>query len=189
MINSLIDHIQKIIALTTEEQTLLSRYVKQQEFSKKEHLLTQGQKKTALYFVVQGCLRMYFIKDNGTEQMVQFAIDNWWIADYTTLDQHKPAQFYIQAVEHSKVLILTQSAQEELLEKLPKLERYFRKILQRAYAASQMRLTYLFDLSAEEKYNHFNSRFPEFVQRVPQYMLASYLGFSAELLSRLRAKE
>jgi CRP/FNR family transcriptional regulator, anaerobic regulatory protein len=76
-----------------------------------------------------------------------------------------------------------------LFEKLPKMERYFRIVVQKAYAASVMRLRYIFTQSGEERFRHFNESFPEFVQRVPQYMLASYLGFSAEFLSKIRAKK
>lgn len=189
MSEPLLQHISKIVSLTPEEQAELEACLTFRNFKKKEHLLKQDEKNTALYFVSRGCLRLYALKENGTEQMIQFAIDNWWMADYTRLEAQKPAQFSIQAVEHSQVYILTQTNQEALLQKVPKLERYFHKMLQRAYAASQMRTYYLFDLSAEEKYHHFNSRFPEFVQRVPQYLLASYLGFSPEFLSRLRAKK
>lgn len=189
MLEPLIKHIQKFVPLTNAEQAMLEGYLKYGEISKKHYLLSEGEQCHAQYFVIEGCLRMYFIKENGAEQIVQFGIDNWWLSDYSSLTLHTPSQFFIQAVQRSKIVVLTQHHQNELLDKLPQLERYFRLIYQRAYAAAQMRITFFTDLSGEEKYHHFASRFPDFVQRVPQYMLASYLGFTPEFLSKVRAKK
>jgi len=132
---------------------------------------------------------MYSQTDNGTEQIVQFGIDNWWVADYNSYDQQKPSIFNIQALEEGHVAVLERQVQEALLSKVPKLERYFRLVLQRAYAATLMRVHFIYSQSGEERYRHFNSLFPGFVQRIPQYMLASYLGFTPEFLSKIRAKK
>ena len=132
---------------------------------------------------------MYINTDEGTEQIVQFAIDNWWITDYNSFDFQKPSLFNIQAVENCEIAFIKKETQEELFKKLPQLERYFRIILQRSFAASIMRIQYIFNQSGEERYRHFNSSFPDFVQRVPQYMLASYLGFTPEFLSKIRGKK
>jgi CRP/FNR family transcriptional regulator, anaerobic regulatory protein len=189
MFDPIIAHIQKIVMLTQEERTILTHYLKYDEVSKKQYLFQEGDKCNALYFVVKGCLRMYFIKENGTEQIIQFGIDNWWISDHMSFMMQQPSQFYLQAVERSQLISISHAKHEELMEKLPKLEKYFRHMYQRAYAAAQNRTFYYFDMSGEEKYHNFARRFPEFVQRVPQYMLASYLGFSPEFLSRVRAKD
>jgi len=189
MLQPLIQHVQKFAPLTPADQALLHHYFEYKVINKKQYLLTEGDLCKAQYFVIEGCLRMYFIKENGVEQIVQFGIDNWWLSDYSSYTLHTPSQFYIQAVQQSKILVLTQDKQEELLDKLPQMERYFRKVYQRAYAAAQMRITFFTDLSGEEKYHHFASRFPDFVQRVPQYMLASYLGFTPEFLSKVRGKK
>lgn len=188
MFEPLLNHIQKFVPLTADEQELVKEYLKYEEISKKKYLLSEGDKCNAQYFVIDGCIRMYFIKENGVEQIVQFGIDNWWLADYTSFTLHTPSKFYIQAVQRSKLIILNQDKQDELLDKLPKLEKYFRRIYQRAYAAAQTRLIFHSDLSGEEKYHNFASRFPDFVQRIPQYMLASYLGFTPEFLSKVRGK-
>jgi len=132
---------------------------------------------------------MYYINDNGVEQILHFGIENWWISDYSSMDRQMPSEFYLQAIEASEVAVLKKSVQEELLAKVPKLERYFRAIFQRAYAASQMRVKYIYTLTREERYHHFTNSFPGFVQRIPQYMLASYLGFTPEFLSKLRARK
>ena len=99
-----------------------------------------------------------------------------------------PSEFFIQTVEKSTILYITKQNQEKLLNTFPKMERYFRFVYQRAYAATQMRFKYLYSLSKEEFYFQSIKRYPEFVQRIPQYLLASYLGFTAEYLSEIRKK-
>ncbi|WP_239455643.1 Crp/Fnr family transcriptional regulator [Flavobacterium ginsenosidimutans] len=93
----------------------------------------------------------------------------------------------MQAVENSEVIAIDKTILESLLIEIPNLERYFRIVTQKSFGAMQMRIKFLFTMSAEERYHHFNDHFPEFVQRVPQYMLASYLDFSAEFMSKIRA--
>ena len=186
---NLFAHIAKYVQLTNSEQEMLAQYTKPKKIKRKEHLLKDGQVCTANYFVSKGCLRMYYINEKGVEQTTAFAIENWWVADYGSLDRQKPSHFFIQAVEASEVIALDKRIENELFEKLPKLERYCRIIAQKALAASQLRIKYIYDFTGEERYKHFSKSFPEFVQRVPQYMLASYLGFTPEFLSKIRAKK
>jgi CRP-like cAMP-binding protein len=186
---SLLAHIKRFVPITKEEEDTLLFYIKHKTVKNKEHILKSGQICDACYFVAKGCLRMYTIPDNGTEQIVQFGIDNWWICDYTSFDSQKPSMFSIQALEPSTIFYIERRTQEELFQKVPKLERYFRLILQRAYSATIMRVHYIFTSTGEARYHHFNNLFPEFVQRIPQYMLASYLGFTPEFLSKIRAKK
>lgn len=141
------------------------------------------------YFVLSGCFRLYLITDTGSEQILQFGIPNWWICDYQSLENKAPSDYYIQAVENSEVAILDRSIQQELFNKIPLLDRYFRLMVQRAYTASLKRIQYIFCQSAEERYWQFSNSFPEFIQQVPQYMLASFLGFTPEFLSTIRAKK
>lgn len=185
---SLIAHIRKFVDLSDDEIQVLLSCLKTQSLKKKTHLLKEGEVCGSQYFIIKGCLRLYFLNEKGVEHITQFGIENWWIADYMSLDQQKPARFNIQAIEDSEVIILTKRMQEELLVKLPRLEKYFRVIFQKSYAALQMRILFLFSQSGEERYHHFNNAFPGFVQRVPQYMLASFLGFTPEFLSKIRAK-
>lgn len=152
-------------------------------------MLEQDKICKASYFVCKGCMRMYFIDRKGTEQTTQFALENWWISDYNSLENKSPANFYIQTIEASEVIILDKDKQEELLLRVPKLEKYFRLIFLRAYAASQYRIKLNHEFSREEQYHHFNSLYPDFIQRIPQYMLASYLGFTPEFLSKIRGKK
>lgn len=185
----LITHIKNYIPLDDKEATQLLTYFKRVSISKKELLLSEGDICRQLFFVEKGCLRMYFVNERGSEQITQFAIENWWMTDYMSFDRQIPSSFYIQAVENAEVISIDHLRQEEMLKEIPKMERYFRLVLQRAYAAHQLRIKFLYDLSKEESYQHFISGFPGFAQRIPQYMLASYLGFTPEYLSEIRKKK
>lgn len=184
----LLAHIRKFTSLTTDEEKLLLSYCRFRTVKKKEHILHEGEVCQANYFVLKGCMRMYVITEKGAEQMIQFAIDNWWISDYNSFDRQTPSGFNIQAVEPSELAFFDKKSQDALFKAIPSIEAYFRVVYQRAYAASLMRIQYIYCLSAEERYLQFSRNFPEFVQRVPQYMIASYLGFTPEFLSKTRAK-
>ncbi|MDL2143696.1 MULTISPECIES: Crp/Fnr family transcriptional regulator [Flavobacterium] len=187
MYTALFAHIEKFVTLEASEIDLLESVLSLSNIKKKDHVLREGQVCNTLYFIVKGCMRQYIINSKGTEQTLQFGIESWWITDYLSYHNHVPSHFYIQAVENSEVIALEQSVLESVLIQVPKLERYFRIVSQKSFGAAQMRIKFLFTMSAEERYHHFNNLNPEFVQRVPQYMLASYLDFSAEFMSKIRA--
>jgi CRP/FNR family transcriptional regulator len=189
MHQSLVNNIRKFMPLNDEAANVMAKYVKSAHFKKREFLVTQGQVCRSLYFVEKGCLRMFFNDDKATEQITQFAIDNWWLADYFSFADNKPSEYYLQAVENTAVLSIDALAFDTMLVELPQLERYFRMTMQKAVAASQLRIKYMYQLSKEEFYNHFVTSFPDFVQRVPQYMIASYLGLTPEYVSELRRKK
>jgi len=188
MYAALLAHLARYVPLTLAEEQLVSGYFACLQVPRKGYLLEPGQHGSASYFVLQGCLRLYFITEKGTEQTTQFALENWWLADYGSLLSGRPSEVYIQAVEPTVVAVLDYARQEELLAQVPALERYFRLMLQRLAAANQTRWGYFYAQSLEERYRFFSTSFPGFVQRVPQYMLASYLGCTPEFLSKVRAK-
>ena len=183
----LLEHIQKFITLEPSEINLLESSLDITKIKKKQHVLQEGQVCNTMYFITKGCFRQYIINNKGIEQTLQFGIESWWITDYLSFHNQTPSNFYIQAVENSEIIAMDKSVLEALLIEIPKLERYFRIVSQKAFGAMQMRIKFLFTMSAEERYHHFNDHFPEFVQRVPQYMIASYLDFSAEFMSKIRA--
>ncbi|MEJ8844460.1 Crp/Fnr family transcriptional regulator [Lacibacter sp. H375] len=181
-------HLEKFIELNEAEFVGISSFFKVANFKKKENLLVEGQICKSHYFVLKGCLRKFFINEKGVEQTTEFAIENWWMTDNMAYEHKRPTEFYIQAVEHSEVLMIDSSSQEKMLAEYPKMERYFRFIYQRAFAASQMRFKYQHEFSKENSYLHFCKAHPQFVQRIPQYLVASFLGFTPEYLSELRHK-
>jgi len=185
----IIEHIRKFVDLNDNEEQTLNKYIKSHSYQKKENLLSAGQVCRPLFFVAEGCLRMFFINSKSTDQITQFAIDGWWLTDFYSFMDGKPSKYYIQSVERSRVISIDIRVFDTLLEELPQLERYFRIIFQRNLAASQLRTKLVSDMSKEEFYHHFSTSFPEFVQRVPQYMVASYLGLTPEYVSELRKKK
>ncbi|WP_316838792.1 Crp/Fnr family transcriptional regulator [Pedobacter gandavensis] len=189
MYTALLKHIHHYCPLNKAEEQAVIESFNLLELKKKSLILEAGQFCKTNYFVSKGCLRLFFFNDKGVEQTTQFAIENWWISDYTSLALKKPSEFYLQTVEDSSIMVLESAAEEALFERVPKLERYFRLMFQRAYGASQHLAKYNHNLSREAHYRHFSKSFPDFVQRIPQYMLASFLGFTPEFLSKIRAKK
>lgn len=185
---SLQSHINKFISISDEDFHDLLSYCQTIKLKKKQNLLEADKICRSNYFVVNGCLRMFFINDKAVEQNTHFALENWWVADYHSFSTQTPSSFYIQAVEASELLAIDFASQEKMLGRLPQMERYFRLIHQRAHAASQFRVKGLYELSGEERYRQFVERYPEFVQRIPQYLLASFLGLTPEYLSEIRRK-
>ncbi|SDE05828.1 cAMP-binding domain of CRP or a regulatory subunit of cAMP-dependent protein kinases [Mucilaginibacter pineti] len=188
MYQNLLNHLSRYVALNQEDIEVVQSVLNYKKVSKKTFLLTEGDISQARYFVVSGCLRMYIINADGSKQVMQFAIEGWWIGDYKSLETGKPSQYYIQAEEDSEIIILDKTAIEQLAIKVPRIERYFRIMMQIAYTTVLKRVEILLCWSAEERYLQFNSSFPDFVQRIPQYSLASFLGMTPEFLSTLRGK-
>lgn len=186
---SLFDHFRKFVSISDAEIDVIESYIKRNPVKKKSELLRNGQVCKSLYFVEKGCLRMYFINSKSAEQIIQFAIEGWWIADFFSFMDNTASEYFIQSIEASEVVSIEQQSFEHVLKAVPQLERYFRIIMQKNLAASQLRAKYLYEMSKEEFYHHFTSSFPDFVQRVPQYMIASYLGLTPEYVSELRNKK
>lgn len=181
-------HLNKFITVTDEEYTSIVSFFQVLEVKKKQNLMLEGEICRNMYFVVKGCLRKFFINEKGVENTTQFAIENWWITDTFAYERQLQTDFNIQAVEDSAILVIDFKNQELLFAKHPAMERYFRIIYQRAYAASERKLRYLSEFSREELYVHFSTMYPWFIQRIPQYLVASFLGFTPEYLSEIKAK-
>lgn len=181
-------HLNKFIKITDEEFVSIFSFFKEVEVKKKQNLMLHGEICKSMYFVSVGCLRKFFINEKGAEQTTEFAIENWWITDTFAFERQIKSDFCIQAVERSTILMIDNQQQELLLKKHPVMERYFRMIYQRAYAASERRIRYLYEMSREELYVHFSTMYPWFIQRIPQYLIASFLNLTPEYLSEIRAK-
>jgi CRP-like cAMP-binding protein len=188
MSQTMIQHIRKFVSLSEAEAAVLNNYAVTSQFKKKAVIFQEGSMCNRWYFVENGCVKMYFINSKGVEQITQFALDGWWISDYQSFMNQTPSAYSVQTIEESSIVSIDNQNLEQLLSELPQLERYFRIIMQKAVAGAQHRSKLLYELSKEEFYVHFSTNFPEFMQRVPQYMIASYLGLTPEYLSELRKK-
>jgi CRP-like cAMP-binding protein len=181
-------HLDKFITVSDEEFTSIISFFQILKTEKKENIMLEGEICKFKYFVLEGCLRKFFVNEKGVEQTTEFAIENWWLADTFAYERQEKSNFNIQSVERSRLLVIDLHSQELLLEKHPVMERYFRMIYQRAYAAAEKRIRYIYEMTKEEYYVHFSTLYPWFIQRIPQYMIASFLGFTPEYLSEIRAK-
>jgi CRP/FNR family transcriptional regulator len=187
-LSPLIGHINRFVPLKEDDIPAIMSALRYKKVKKKELLLREQQVCTASYFVLHGCLRMYFIREDGVEQITQFAIENWWLTDFQSLDWRQPSRFHIQAIEATELAILDRDAFTDLCDRVPLVDRYFRLVIQRAFAATQQNLYYIYSSTGEERYRRFATSFPEFVQRIPQYMVASYLGFTPEFVSKIKTR-
>lgn len=188
MIPNLISYIRKYVVISETEIDIFQSYLKTKKIKKKEFLLKEGQTCKSRYFITKGCVRLFYIDNKGNEQIIHFAIDNWWITDYESLINETSSKLYIQATENTHFIELPQEKFYKLCRKLPQTERLFRKIMEKTYIAIQRRMEYMYSLSGEALFHTFISANPEFIQRVPQYMIASYLGMSPEFVSKIKAK-
>lgn len=156
---------------------------------RKGHTLSQtGEPCRYLAFVTSGCLRAYSVDEKGEEHVVQFALEQWWITDMYSFLTGKPAEYIIEALEESDVLLIDANAYEQVCATVPAFERYFRILLQNNYVATHRRLLATISLSAEERYLQLIAEYPPIVQRVAQRHIASYLGITPEALSRIRGR-
>jgi CRP-like cAMP-binding protein len=137
-------------------------------------------------FVATGCLRSYVIDANGKEHIIQFAPETWWLADAASLMTGAPSQYFFDAVEDSELLLIDPPSQQVLLDQVPSYAAAFRTGLQKHNAAKDQRIVTTLTTTAEERYLEFIDRYPSLAQRVPQWMMASYLGVSPETVSRIR---
>ncbi|WP_020526478.1 Crp/Fnr family transcriptional regulator [Flexithrix dorotheae] len=185
----LTEHIKQFASPTEEDLALLFEEVEYKAVGPKEFLLKEGQFCKFQYFVLKGCLRLYQINDRGNEQIFNFGIPNWWITDLDSLINHTPAKKYIQATKKCEVLKFSRVHLEKVMAVSPAICNYFRILLEKVKVADQRKMEYSLKFSGEELYHHFCSKNPAFVQEVPQYMIASYLGFTPEFISKIRGKK
>ena len=139
-------------------------------------------------FVAHGCLRSFVIDAKGKEHVVQFAPEEWWLADAISLNSGTPSQYFFAAIEDSDLLLIDASGQQQIVDRVPGYSAAMRAGLQKHAAAKDLRIVKALSASAEERYLDFMRTFPTIAQRVPQWMVASYLGLSPETVSRIRSQ-
>ena len=177
----------EIIKLTEEEKKLSPGFFTPKKIRKKQYLLQEGDVCKYVAFVEKGLLRSYKVDDKGHEHITQFAFEGWWISDQLSFLTGEPSEYNIDALEDAELLLLSRQAEEQMLERIPKFERFFRILLQNNLIATQKRLVSSLSQTAEERYSELIAACPETMpNRIPQHMLASFLGITPETLSRIR---
>ena len=184
----LISSLQQYIPLSDRDQELIIACLRERKVKKGQFLVHEGAVSRCTNFVNEGSVRTYFIDLNGQEHILQFAIEGWWISDLNSFILQVPATFNVQAIEDSVILELPFESLEFLYEQIPKLERYFRIVTQRAFVAFQQRVVQNISMTAEDRYLAFQQKYPKIELRIPQRLVASYLGISAEFLSKIKKR-
>lgn len=183
----LLDYIANYIELTPEEEIILLSLVKFRKYLKGQYIVQQGDVCKYECFVLSGCLKTFYMDEQGQEHIVMFSIENWWVSDMGSFITQTPADFNIQCIENTQLIMFHHDIIETLYTKIPKLERFFRQIVERALVASQKRIVRSFSMPAKKRYLYFKEQYPEIEKRIPQYMIASYLGISKEFLSKIKS--
>ncbi|TDY05770.1 Crp/Fnr family transcriptional regulator [Meridianimaribacter flavus] len=186
--NPLIEYINRYVRLTQNEINLLLENTTHRKYLKGQYIVQQGDICRFESFVIKGCLKTFYVDNEGQEHVVLFAIENWWTADLGSFLTQKPADYNVQCIENTEVIQFSFEKMEFLYQKIPKLERFFRIIIQKAFVASEKRIVRNFSLPAKERYLEFKNTYPQIEQRVPQYLIASYLGITKEFLSKIRGQ-
>jgi CRP/FNR family transcriptional regulator, anaerobic regulatory protein len=181
----IIQNINRHIVLTFEEEQHFIALLRQKRLRKRQYLLQEGEVSRQLAFVLSGCLRAYSIDNNGTEHILQFAPAEWWITDMQSLLTQQPATLSIDALEDTDMLLLQKTDQERLYESIPKFERFFRILAEKALVSSRQRLTDTMTLTAAERYQSFCRYYPSLIERLSQKQIAAYIGVTPEFLSKM----
>ena len=184
----LLDYINRVIELTEEEEQKICSLISYRKLLKGQYFLQQGDVCKFSGFVVSGCTKTFFVDEEGQEHIVMFSVEDWWTSDMGSYISQKPADFNVQCLENTTLIQLSYENQEEILREIPKLERFFRLIIERAFVASQKRIVRNLSMSAKDRYLHFRNVYPKIEQRIPQYLIASYLGITKEFLSKIKSQ-
>ena len=181
-----LEYISRYVTLTEDEVHRLIPFFKVRKVKKRQFIVQPGFICKYKSYVVKGAFRAFLVDNEGKEHTLAFAIEDWWISDYSSLIYQEPATLFVEALEDSILIQIEYEDEQTFLKEIPKLEKFERIITQRSSAFQQKRLLSNFTKTAEERYDEFMSKYPLVASRVPQYALASYLGFTTEYLSKIR---
>jgi len=174
--------------LNEGEIELIESVFQSKKFRKRQYFLQEGDVCRYTAFIVKGAMRQYTVDDRGEEHIVRLTIENWWATDRESLMKQTPSIYFIDAWEDTEALLVTKAAFFDLIDHIPTLSEWMRNIDVNFAIASQRRLNAAISLSAEERYHDLEKNYPEFLQRFPQHIIASYLGIKRESLSRIRSR-
>jgi len=182
----LLKYIANYVDLNEEEKEILFSKLNYRKYLKGQFVVQHGDVCKYESFVLSGALKTFYLDNDGQEHIVAFAIEKWWTADLGSFITQTPADYNIQCLENTELIQFSYNDLQQLYIELPKMERFFRIIIEKAFVASQRRIVKNLSLTAKERYLKFREQYPQIEQRVPQYMIASYLGFTKEFLSSIR---
>jgi len=186
MIEILFNHIEKKVNLSPLDKEKITAFFIKKRLRKKQYLLQEGDICKYLSFVAKGLIRTYNVDEKGDEHMSVFGWEGWWISDFNSFLSKEPALFNIDAIEDTELYMISRSDYDEITIQVPIMDRYFRILFQNSLVTKERRLMSSITHTAEQKYVQLLESNPEMISRIPQNMVASYLGIAPETLSRIK---
>jgi CRP-like cAMP-binding protein len=174
------------IVLSSDELQLIESVCKPKKLRKKQFLCQEGETWHYNAFICRGLVKTFSIAENGIEHIINFAPENYWTGDRESLTNGTPSRLNIDAIEPSELLLIDKIDFEKLCAEIPLLNQLVNQIIQKSFIVSQNRILANISFTAEEKYQNFLAKYPHIVNRIPQHMIASYIGITPETLTRLR---
>jgi len=176
-------------SFTEEEANFFVSHFTERKVKKRQFIIQPDFVAKYRVFVVKGTFKAYVIGNDGQEITISLAMDGWWISDPNSFIYQKPATMFVEALEDSIIFQLDFEKEQILKAHSHQFETFFRTIAERGLAFMQRRLIASLTLTAEERYKQFADKYPDFLKRVPQFAIASYLGMTTQYLSRIKKKQ
>ena len=183
---NILDNINRFVSLTKEEEQKLLSIIQVKKIKKRQLIDQPNYVSKYRNYIQKGSFRSYFIDNEGKEHTVQIAMEDWFVSDFYSYITQTPATLYVEAMENSTILQMTYDDIEGLCKEIHALSEYYRITTERAFAFSRMRALSNLSKTAEERYLELLGRYPNMIERVPQKVIASYLGMTPEFLSKIR---
>jgi CRP-like cAMP-binding protein len=182
------EHFKIKVPLTEEEQEFIKKYLTVKKLRKRQYLLQEGDVCKAVAFVERGVMRLYRVNEDSTEHIVAFALEGSFMTDLYCFLTNEPFTYNIDAIEDSELVLITRPANDELRKLASKYQEFIFQETSEAYIQLERRITSTISLGLEERYKDLTSNYPGILQRIPQHMIASYMGLTPETLSRIRKR-
>src|ERR1700744_4728021 len=172
--------------LTDDEREVIMEVFQRKRMRKRQYFLQEGDVCRYIGFIVKGSSRMFTVDDKGHEHIMRFGLECWWISDQESLVNLTPSPYYIEMLEDSEILVVSFADATELRNKSRCFDETIKNLDRNHNIAIQKRIHAAIGMSAEEKFEDLSRTYPEFLERFPMNMIASYLGIAPETISRIR---
>ena len=188
MYDTLYQHFNKYVSISEEEFEECKLLFMYKKFRRHQYILQNGDFSRYETFILSGCTRTYEVDDKGQEHIIQFGMATWWVGDLHSFLTDTPSRYNIDCIEDTEVLQIPRVEMEKMYDRVPKLERFFRLLVQKAYVASMERIYSNLSKPAPQRYKEFIEKYPLLEQRIPNHQIASFLGITPQSLSRIRSQ-
>lgn len=175
-------------SLITQEKQIIAECFVLKKLRKYQYFLQAGDVCKFTAFIVKGAMRQYSVDDKGAEHIIRLSLENWWVSDRESIVTQKPSKYNIDAWEDTEALVASREDMVNKILPIPAVAETFKAMDYNHAAALQNRVNAAISFSAEQRYADLLNTYPEFIQRFPQHIIASYLGITKETLSRIRKK-